>query len=1383
MTDLYGNIPISGDPSHRPDPPPQKAKKVGKLKKAGSPEPPLPKGRTVFLVIPGILLFLMASYYGLTSLALPFYLEKKLPDIFFEKTGLNLSLGSVQFNPLNSTLVLQELDIDSNASAPQENDDILEIATVLIDFNLASIWKKAVITDALQINTLHLHVRRYQDNSLNIAILLADSQHGDPGLFNTNMLSFPHSLNNIAIDGGKVVFDDQVTAKVHRAEQLRLRLPTIANVSYQADKYLPPEFFAIINGSPLKLTGGDNIAHSSPGQQPTRLTFALQSVDLALYAQYLPVQLPLVVLGGEAEITTEISLQNPDNSAFQPNIDFQALITNGTFASQDKTLVLDTPSLRLEGTAAPLDRRMSLKNVLFRNPSLTVQEAFADTTLKSLFPRSDGAETTPGAYQHSTEFDLGLLIVDNGSVVIQREENERSYDNIQISIRNYLNRAALQSVTSEVESSFLISGEANEGFLNFTWQGNFEHRMPTGDIVINNLPAVEIMEILSADDQLSAAGSAEIRGRLRFEHSATSPIFYVFDRGKVVLSSFNLKEKGQDILQSPAITMSPVRINDKVIDVGNVFIERGKLAILRQRLPFTPLSQNQKRELIFSVLDYQGDITLSADRKDNDPLVMSDGRLQFKTADEQESTGENFVYTANLASGGSVTAKGNISVNPLAGSIDLAVGNAPATTFLPTALAQRFAITGKTSISVTGNYSLTTDIFNGEAEIARGAARNSDTGTAYTFAGAILDKISINYGSKSGKASAITLQELDITQGTYRLESSGGTISSLAVADNTLSLGDISLNEANLTLPADSTKTPASFMSTTASGLSIDGLKMSGKVSIAGSNRDTQPFLDNYFLNLRDLGSAAELVDNLEFSASFHEKGDIEASGVLTIFPLRTKLNASLVEVPAQTLGRFSPLIKNLKLQADLSGQLSYTYPGKMYTGDLSLLNGRLADGDDTRLRWAEVSLVNLQLRASPFQLTANRCLLRQPQAVFTKSTSPTIATIQRNIASHFEQLDILTTTPDSPVMVIGRVEIEDGVLNYRDNSMSPAWQTEISSFSGKMDNFHTGESQDSITYSFRGNIGEGAFNIGGAYEQGAAIPTKLQNLEIASFPLAELEQQLISMFDISLAESRLSASLNNETAPDKGVDLSISAMDAANPQSATALALALLSYDEDVFAATIPLAPTNQSFFTQATRYFQKLMVKASVSPYLLLQDPFDSLEGNRTISFSPGTAKLSSEAKTVLSTYGMLLQSRPRLMLKLRPTIQRSADTIALREILRQREAERVMKENEKRLEAWQQQQLNQTPPANPDDSIAVVDIPTDQLAEFTPITSDPVVITEEILKNLAFERAEMIRNFFTSLESVREEGISTDYHVEFINTLDLPVVNIELAHVDGS
>jgi hypothetical protein len=364
---------------------------------------------------------------------------------------------------------------------------------------------------------------------------------------------------------------------------------------------------------------------------------------------------------------------------------------------------------------------------------------------------------------------------------------------------------------------------------------------------------------------------------------------------------------------------------------------------------------------------------------------------------------------------------------------------------------------------------------------------------------------------------------------------------------------------------------------------------------------------------------------------------------------------------------------------------------------------------------------------------------------------------------------------------MIRRLDLNDGVIGYTLPNMSPPLELKLTSVDGYINNFHIHETDDNIDYSFQGNIADGNFSYTGAFNHSPGSLENETSLKLTSFPLALLEKQLSSLFDISFTDSILDLSTDKKASGNEYfTDITLTSLDIEDPSSATALTFALLSESNDKLSMSIPLKDSSQSLFTQVSNYFQRLIVKCSVSPYLLLDWPYDSLGDRNSVSFAPGKTELTLESRDTLLDYSSLLEKHPRLQLKLETIVQRSADTRALREILTAAERKRVQQENEKLLQEWQQRQISTKVSQTPSNDITVEDISEENLAEFTPKSPKEIIITETMLKQLGIERALQIRKYILDQSSISENNIAEDAGISITDTVDMPEVIIRLSHI---
>jgi hypothetical protein len=310
------------------------------------------------------------------------------------------------------------------------------------------------------------------------------------------------------------------------------------------------------------------------------------------------------------------------------------------------------------------------------------------------------------------------------------------------------------------------------------------------------------------------------------------------------------------------------------------------------------------------------------------------------------------------------------------------------------------------------------------------------------------------------------------------------------------------------------------------------------------------------------------------------------------------------------------------------------------------------------------------------------------------------------------------------------------------------------------------------------------AFSAQGTLLPSAEIPDQKTVVELENFPLNVLDEQLSNFFDLETADSSLDIYYLYDSANDSSfVKLGISSLAAEDPHSATALTMALLSDNKNTLTETVPLKDPSKSVFTQVVNHFQKLLIKAEVSPYLLLKEPYDTLRENTRIFFEPGKMQLDQEGKQTLSLYAMLLDDAPRIQLVLEASVDRSSDTKALKQHLEQVEKERVRVENERLLRQWQTQRTNGPAPSSADDAISVEDITEEDLQEFKPISVEPIAITDTMLEQLGRDRLEQMRRFLLENQNTFPENIALSPEIALSETSASPYVHITLKQIDAN
>ncbi len=1381
MTDLYGNIPISGDSKKKHASPPSK-----KIKETPPPSSPKtqkdhPQGKGKYLIIPAIIIVLiLISYYGLTTLCIPLYLEKKFPELFQEKTGLSLDLGSVNFNPLKSALIIDEVKI-STLSLNSDKTDLLDIDTVYVDLDLAAFIKHGIASESLLIKGALLTITKYDDSTYNISRFLPQGSTPSSAFVNLSNVPFLYSLNNIVVSDSKILFEDISTNTTHRIENIHLSLPKIGNFSYDVDNYIQPGFSAVINGSPVKLTSDEPYSATAASDESSKLSLSLQSINLPLYASYIPAKLPVTVTQGSADIKIEIAFKAQQSQDFHLNFDFQAQIENGLFESNDKAVTLAAPALRLEGSIMPLVRQIQMQNVLFRDPTLTIKDSISSSTITSLFPQDSKDEQTRDDFLHTAALDVSLLIADNGKCIVKSKDGERIYNPVQLSIKNFSNANSLiKNPGNSEKSSFRLSGESEDNTTTFNWQGSFKNTSPTGNLEISKLPADDFLKLLVPNTDLKTKGSAEIQGKLSIKRSKQSPLAVILDKGSVVISSLALERNGLAVLQSSNVKLSPFHLNENTVNLGNIFLEDATLQI-DEKNPQILTDLLSKKSNTAQGIDFKGKIIVGK-KKNKKSLKIQNVHLQINDLEKSKKEKDNFAFTATINQNGSLNAKGKVSLSPFDGSVEVAATKIPADMLFFTTNNSNYSLTPGTMLDAKGSYTLSSGTFDGTAELSMGELNNSHTKNSYTFGKAVFGKISINRKKARYSGENVFFKDFTLNSKSFNLQTDGLSIASFDLEGKTTRIDSLEFAKTEIASQNDFSNLFSSLQQEAESDLSIFAMHMFGSISTADKNQHKLPFIDEFDLTIKTPNADAPEKKDIDFKAHFVNHGTLSANGQIQIQPLQLQVSVALDQVSSTILQHFPSTLGQSQLTTTMSGTINFTYPERIFTGNIQFNNGYLADKASQPLfSWQKAELQNFKLGDSPFILEADRLFINNPQTSFISDNTSVLSTLQHNVFNYLNELDAQSNSSADAKITIQRVEFNDGLIDYNISGLSPPWNTDLTSVNGSINNFHVPEAGNKTDYSLQGRIADGNFSLAGSLSSSPDSPENETSFKLTTFPLTLFEKQLGSLFDIRFTESILDVSIKKQDSEDDySADITLTSPQIKDYNSTTALTLALISQNRDKLSLSIPLKNTSQSLFTQLNNYFQRLIVKCSVSPYLLLDSPHSTLRDRDSVSFTPGKTELTFESRDTLLDYSTLLEQHPLLQLKLDTTVQRSADTKALREILTDSERKRVQQENDQLLLEWQQRQINTDGGATPNDDIAVKDISAENLAEFTPNSLKDIIITEKMLKQLGIERAEKIRNYILDQSTISEDNISVDVNVSIIDTLDLPEVSIHLGHV---
>ena len=733
-SDIYGSISIS--------PQPDKSAKPGKRKKEPSLKPPKsprkqhqkqarpsrrqardrlePRGGRRLITWFIILAMLFGLYSAAGYLLVPYLVQNKLPSYLAEKTGAYLTFGRISFNPYNFKLVVRDISAETVVDG-QPQDRFLTIDDLRINLDFLSLLRGELTSSELRLERAKLQIIRNPDKSYNISFLL-----NNQGLRNRSEiidfaeLPFLFSFNNISIAESRVIIDDALSGKQHVIKDIELALPVISNFPYETDSYIHPRFSAVINGSPVSLTGEALIGSAAQPNRQTQLSVDLNDIEIPLYFDYLPLTLPVDITKGTANGVLHLTFSPQEKQGSRFKIRFNLEATDLGLESRDQKMSLTMPAARLEGSLEPFTRVLDFKSILLREPTVVTDQA-EDTeiseTLASLAPLALRPDPEDKLYQVIPPISIKLLIADGGSFSISNTRKKNTlqrWNNIQLSIKNFTNDRLFPI---EEESSFRISGEHGSTAAYFTWQGNFDNsNHPSGNLQLSNTPASIIAPFLGRNTE-DVGGSADLKGLLSLETTGDEKKRFDYSLQSTTLSikDLVLKENGSVWLRTPVMRCDPVSRLKGITDLGNVYLQNSTVALKRDSLPYLFLVFSARpTQHVLHGIDFSGSVSIAGDGKSKPTINFKDVIFQANKLEKQEAQRENFVFSGMIGRSSELKAKGSLHIAPIQINSELSASNLNPDQLFSWFSTSKTLLDARANVSVTGSFLYPQQEFKGE---------------------------------------------------------------------------------------------------------------------------------------------------------------------------------------------------------------------------------------------------------------------------------------------------------------------------------------------------------------------------------------------------------------------------------------------------------------------------------------------------------------------------------------------------------------------------------------------------------------------------------------------------------------------------------------------
>ncbi|HEV3104595.1 MAG TPA: DUF748 domain-containing protein [Trinickia sp.] len=236
----------------------------------------------------GVLVFL--ALFGLVGFfAAPPLIRHVAERQLSETLERPASIERVALNPYTLRLQADRVHLGERGGA----GGFVDIERLVVRLSWTSLFHLAPIVDEVKVDSPRVTVVRYDAQHFNFSDLVekfsapSPKPKAKPALF---------SVSNIAVENGRIDFDDRLLGVRHVVDQLSLGVPFIATLPSKTDIFVDPRFAARIDGSPVAI-GGKTKPFAASRESEVLLKF--DDLDVPRLLSYAPKKLPVTVQSGK----------------------------------------------------------------------------------------------------------------------------------------------------------------------------------------------------------------------------------------------------------------------------------------------------------------------------------------------------------------------------------------------------------------------------------------------------------------------------------------------------------------------------------------------------------------------------------------------------------------------------------------------------------------------------------------------------------------------------------------------------------------------------------------------------------------------------------------------------------------------------------------------------------------------------------------------------------------------------------------------------------------------------------------------------------------------------------------------------------------------------
>jgi len=307
-------------------------------------------GYTAIVVAGLVLLYAIAGF-----VVAPAIIKSYIPDIVADHLNLQAEVNEVRINPFLLTLTLRGLEVKDPAG-----EHLAGLKELFVDFQLASIYKRAFIFRDIRLTGPEGVVSILPDGKLNLAVLLENLPESSNSENNPSPELPPVLVERIQIDQGRLKFSDRSRPTPFEAEVFPIRL-NLDGFSTRANSQSSYDFTAETDqGTAIRAKGQVSVVPLT-----AQGNLAVAGLGTRRLWRYVQDQVNFEITDGRLDMAADFEVGAMDD-------ELRVKLKGGTVGLMDFKLaekggtepLIVVPSFSVAGAEFDLnDKRVSIENV------------------------------------------------------------------------------------------------------------------------------------------------------------------------------------------------------------------------------------------------------------------------------------------------------------------------------------------------------------------------------------------------------------------------------------------------------------------------------------------------------------------------------------------------------------------------------------------------------------------------------------------------------------------------------------------------------------------------------------------------------------------------------------------------------------------------------------------------------------------------------------------------------------------------------------------------------------------------------------------------------------------------------------------------------------